>query len=221
MTYMKEKEFLQIHEAFLRSHPEKYTKWFVNAPLSGRFRRFLSAIRPLKWTSVLDVCGAYGEFASYMHAVEGRHFEYTCLDFNPHRVKCGPHYLEIFGLKGNFILHNIREPFPLPEEEFDMVWLFGWCDTLFDCYKLFNEIYRVLEDNGIFMFNMAYAGYYKTKYSEAPLRELMKKTSFEVLRLNKIDSQEYGVVAKKLVKTRIGENEENENPMANNGFQPD
>ena len=197
MIYMKEEEFLQIHDAFLISHPEKVTQWFVTVPQSGRFRWFLSAIRPLKWTRALDVCGGYGEYASYMHTVEGRHFEYTCLDKEPHRIKYGPTYLEAFGLKGNFILHDIRKPFPLPEEEFDMVWLFGWCDGYFDCHKLFNEVHRVLKDNGIFMFNMAYAGKYKTKYSEIPLRELMKKTNFEVLKINKIDTVDHGIITRK------------------------
>ena len=198
MIYMKKEEFLQIHDAFLRSYSEKQTQWFVNVPRSIRFRWFLTATNPLNWTKVLDICGGYGEYASYMQAVEGRHFKYTCLDKEPHVIKCGPSYLKNFGMKGNFILHNIRKPFPLPEEAFDMVWLFGWCDALFDCYKLFNEVYRVLENNGIFMFNMAYAGKYKTKYDEKPLRELMKRTNFDVLKLEKIiNGVDYVVIARK------------------------
>lgn len=191
-------EFKALHLKFMRNHPEPATSWFSKIlPERERTKWFLSALRTLKDKEVLDLCGGYGEFGAYLQAKKFS-FNYTCLDINSHRIKCGPEYFRTFGLKEPaFLLHDVKKPLPLPKDMFDVVWLFGWCDSYFDCDQLFREVHRVLKNGGIFLFNMAKstATHYQTRYSRKNLLTLLERTDFSLVRLDSIDAQDFGVVA--------------------------
>ncbi|MBA7497140.1 hypothetical protein ES702_07750 [subsurface metagenome] len=195
---MNAKRFKELHMKFLGNVDDPSRSWFQKIITERhRDRWFLRVLPPLKGLDVLDLCGGYGMFGAYLKSVRELSFNYTCLDKDKLRIDLGPEYFKTFNLKPQrFILHNISNPLPTPPNRFDMVWLFGWCSSFFNCIKLFREVSRVLKPKGRFIFNMARAGGYKTKYSRKGLLELLKKTNFNVLKLDKIpNGVDFGVVA--------------------------
>ena len=196
---MSDKEFKSLHVSFLKKH--NAIKWFLVSPFEGlRGRWFFPIVPNVNGMNVLDLCGAYGAFGAYLQATKGLRFNYTCLDANKHIIGLGPAYFKEFGLKEpNFIIHNIKKPLPFEVGEFDMIWLFGWCDPLFDCNRLFKEIHKVLRPNGMFIFSMAVStADYKTRYTESELRKLLKETRFIIDSLSVIDhSKDFGVIVRK------------------------
>ena len=140
-------------------------------------------------------------YGAYLQAVKGLSFRYTCLEKEKHRIDHGSEYFKNFGLKEpRFINGDMRDPLPLQDDLFDMVWLFGWCQGKNDCVKLFNEVNRVLKPKGFFIFNMAKKSLvkYVTRYSREELTNLLKLTSFNVIKLENIPNKvDHGVVAVK------------------------
>lgn len=196
---MSAEEFKTLHVSFLKEH--NAIKWFLVTPFEGLRGQWLFSIMPnIEGMNILDLCGAYGAFGAYLQATKGLEFNYTCLDANKNIIGLGPAYFREFGLEEpNFVIHNIKKSLPFEVGEFDMVWLFGWCDPLFDCNRLFKEIHKVLRPNGTFIFTMAIStADYKTRYTENELRKLLKKVGFVIDSLFLIEhSQDFGVIVRK------------------------
>ena len=198
-------QFKKKHVKFLKEHPEKSTAWFLKTvPERPRGRWLLKALQHfsirLSGKRVLDLCGGYGAYGAYVQSMHNVPFTYTVLDENPHRIKWGPAYFKAHGLKEpRFLLHDVRDPLPLEAGSYDVVWLFAWCDPLFECKALFSEVYRVLTPGGSFMFNMARptATKYKTRMAAKDLRELLEDLGFKVLQLDGLNSIDYVVLARK------------------------
>lgn len=197
---IKDREFNRIHTQFLGERPKHEAHGFKhNPPEKARTNWLLSVLPTMIGERVLDLCGGYGTCGAYLRFINEAKFDYTCLDINKHRVNCGVNYFNAFNLnEARFVLHDINQPLPFESESFDMIWLFGWCDNPFDCPKLFKEIYRILTEEGTFIFNMAKLGTaYKTKHSEEGLREFLANVGFDIVLLESIDQLDYGIIVTK------------------------
>jgi len=201
---MNRKDFKSLHVEFLRKTKEskRDRRWFAKIlPERPRNIWFMSVLPPIHGLEILDLCGGYGMYGAYLQAVKRLSFGYTCLDNDKQRVEHGPKYFKNFGLKEPRFIHgDMRDPLPLQDNSYDLVWLFGWCQVKNDCIKLFNEVNRVLKPKGFFIFNMARKSVikYVTRYSREELRNLLKLTKFNIIKLeNILNKVDFGVVAVK------------------------
>jgi SAM-dependent methyltransferase len=130
---------------------------------------------------ILDICGAYGLWG-FHYRKKNKQMKYVCLDINKKLIDFGKHYSWFFHLKNaSFIEHNIHNPFPFPDETFNDVWLFNWWEEIFDRVKLFNEIKRVLKNDGRFLFNIPKSPHVWSQLdtTEEQLKKLLSDTGFE------------------------------------------
>ena len=197
MLTLSEEEFKRFHYRFFRQNlDDKNSFWFFKSINYPRNRWLLNQLTTIE-VEVLDLCGGYGVMGAYLKIVKGFRLNYTCLDINKDRIEGGSKYFHALGLQGQFIRRDIRKRLPFPEDEFDVVYLLGWCDPYYDCDELFSEIWRVLKPNGKFLFNMAKKGHYKTRMKRGELIVLLTRQNFKIVSLKTITDVDYGVIAKK------------------------
>jgi len=210
VKHLTNKEFISLHKEIISRHANTHWdwKWFQNHLILGhlglpdRFGWWAeTVVKHLKpGIKVLDLASGIGQFGTYLMVMQGFTFSYTALDLSVMR-EMTEDYFRSFEVPGVFKEGDLHNPLPFGNEEFDMVWLFSWCQIeRLDCKKLFLEINRVLKKNGRIMFNMAYAGY-ANSFPPEDLRNLLKETNFVVEILTPDSSgfaTENFVVAKKM-----------------------
>jgi len=197
-------EFTRLHQKFVKKHGIK--EWFLRVPAhttdcTGQRGQWLLKQLPKIYKpnmKVIDLCGGHGEFGAYLQAVEGYKFDYTCLDNHETRIAVAPQYFNLFGLEGQFIVHDVNDLLPFSEETFDLAMCFAWCDTQINCHKFFREVHRILKPKGSFMMNMcSLAGFkppYIIAYSKQGLKVLLESCRFKIVAVDEIcQGLEYGV----------------------------
>lgn len=208
MTKLTRDEFIAIHQEVIARHINTHWdwKWFSSHLVTGKrdpTNRFgwwadMAPKYIQNGMNVLDLAGGIGQFGIYLLTIEGLSFSYTVFDL-PVMEEIAEDYFKSFNVNASFLVGDLHFPLPLKDEEFDMVWLFGWCQIeRLDCRILFKEIHRILKKKGIFMFNMAYSGY-AVKFEEEELRKLMQEVCLEIEILDRQSSfaPEFVVLARK------------------------
>jgi len=181
-------EFTLIHNQIVNKHKNKKWdwKWFLNKVLNlkwnNRFGWFIRTIPKYleDGMKVLDIAGGFGHFGVYLMVIENYKIDYAVFDL-PVMEPITKDYFKSFKVKGKFISGDITVLPNFFSEQFDMVWLFSWCQIgKVNCKQLFSEIYKILKPNGTFMFNMAYKNYRIKFYREEELIRLLNKIGFKV-----------------------------------------
>jgi len=208
MKHLTNEEFISLHKEIISRHANIHWdwKWFQNSIVlehlgsPDRFGWWAETV--VKYLNpgmkVLDLAGGIGQFGTYLMVMKGFIFSYTILDLQIMR-EIAEDYLKSYEVPGVFTEGNLHLPLSFNDEEFDMIWLFSWCQIEgLDCKSLFKEINRILKKQGIVMFNMAYKGYVN-KYEVEELKQLVNEVGFKIEILDRQSSfaKEFVVLVRK------------------------
>jgi len=193
---MNQKDFVAKHILFLKNH--KYVPdwpWFYSRIIGkhklGEFVWFLETIKnyPIP-EQILDLAGGLGMYGAYMQKVIGWKFKYVICDL-PIMKYYSRKYLELFNIKREFVVCNVRNKLNIKSNSVDMVWFFGWSQFENINHKtVFSEIYRVLKQNGTAMFDIINVAA-PVSIRRDKLRQILEKIGF-IIKIFKKDT-DYGL----------------------------